>query len=57
MNSNINASISRLSASSMNDNQIATVNDLRTLISVKGVSHFINDFATNELNDPANELY
>ena len=52
----MDSNISRLSLRSMNDNQIAIVNNLRTLISVKGVSHFINGFTTNEINDLVNEL-
>ena len=54
-NNDMDSNISRLSVRSMNDNQIA-VNNLRTLISVKGVSHFINGFTTNEINDLVNEL-
>ena len=49
MDSNIYSSISHLSVSYMNDNQIAIVNNLQTLISVKG-------FVTNEINDLVNQL-
>ena len=56
MDSNINSSISRLSICSMNDNQTAIVNNLKTLISVKGGSHVINGFTTNEINDLVDQL-
>ena len=56
MEGNINSSISRLSSSSMNDNQTAIVNNLKRLISVKGGTHFINGFTTNEINDLVNQL-
>ena len=56
MYGNINSSVSRLNISSMNENQIAIVNSLKTPISVKGGSHFINGFTTNEVNDLVNEL-
>ena len=35
----------------MNDNHIAIVNNLKTLISLKRGSHFVNGFTTNEIND------
>ena len=56
MDSNINSSISRLSICSMNDNQTAIVNNLKILISVKGGSHVINGFTTNEINDLVDQL-
>ena len=56
MDSNINPSISRLSICSMNDNQTTIVNNLKTLISVKGGSHVINCFTTNEINDLVDQL-
>ena len=40
----------------MNDNQTAIVNNLKTLISVKGGSHFINGFTSNEINDLVDQL-
>ena len=51
MDSNTNLSISRLSICSMNDNQTAILNNLKTLITVKGRSHVINGFTANEIND------
>ena len=60
MDSNINSSISRLSICSMNvsfkQHQTAIVNNLKTLISVKGGSHVINGFTTNEINDLVDQL-
>ena len=56
MDSNINSSISRLSICSMNDNQTAIMTNLKTLISVKGGSHDINGFTTNEINDLVDQL-
>ena len=56
MDSNINSSISRLSICSMNDNQTAIVNNLKTLISVKGRSQVINGFTTNKINDLVDQL-
>ena len=56
MDSNINSSISRLSICSMNDNQTAIVNNIKTLISVKRGSHAINGFTTNEINDLVDQL-
>ena len=49
MDSKISLNISQLSVSSMNDNQIAIVNNLKTLSSVKGESHFINGFTTTQI--------
>ena len=37
-------------------NQTAIVNNLKTVISVKRGSHFINGFTTNEINDLVNQL-
>ena len=57
IDSNINSSMSRLTVSSMNDNnEIVIVNNLRTLISVKGGIQSINGFTTNEINDLGNKL-
>ena len=57
MDSNINSSISQITVSSMDDSQIAIMNNLKTLTSVKGGSHFINGFTTNKVNDLVNELF
>ena len=40
----------------MNDDQTAIVNNLKALISVKGGSHVINGFTTNEINDLVDQL-
>ena len=56
MDSNINSNISRLSVSIMNNIQIASVDNLRTLIFVKGGNNLINGFTTNEINDLVNQL-
>ena len=56
MHGKVKSSISRLTVSSMNDAQRAIVNNLKTLISVKGGSHFIKSFTTNEVSDLVSEL-
>ena len=47
----INFSIKQLSGSSINDEQIAIMNNLSTLLSVRSVNHYINDFTLTEVND------
>ena len=49
MYSNINYSIKLLSASNINDEQVAIVNNLSTLLSVKSGSHDIIGFNFNEV--------
>ena len=49
--SNINSSIKLLSASNISDEQVAIVNNLIVLLSVKNGSHDINGFNFNEIND------
>ena len=51
MHSNINSGIKLLSASNLSDEQVAIVNNLSTLLSVKSESHDINGFNFNEIND------
>ena len=51
MHFNINSSIKLLSASNLSDEQVAIVNNLSTLLSVKSESHDINGFNFNEIND------
>ena len=48
---NINSSIKLLHASNISDKQIAIVNNLSTLLSVKSGNHEINGFNFNEVND------
>ena len=50
MYSNINYSI-KLSASNISDEQVAIVNNLSTLLSVKSGSHDMIGFNFNEVND------
>ena len=51
MYSNINSSIKLLSASNISDEQVAIVNNLNTLLSVKSESHDIIGFNFIEVND------
>ena len=51
MYSNINSSIKLLGASNISDEQVAIVNNLSTLLSVKSGSHDIIGFNFNEVND------
>ena len=53
MHSNINSStcIKLLSSSNISDEQVAIVNNLSILLSVKSGSHDINGFNFNEVND------
>ena len=51
MHSNINSSIKLLSSSNLSDEQVAIVNNLSTLVSVKSGSHDIHGFNFNEVND------
>ena len=51
MYSNINSSIKLLSASNISDEQVAIVNNLSTLLSVKSGSHDIIGFKFIEVND------
>ena len=41
----------RISNCKLTDNQIAIVNNLRLLISVRDADHFLHSFALSELND------
>ena len=50
MHSNINSSIKLLSSSNLSE-QVAIVNNLSTLLSVKSGSHDIHGFNFNEVND------
>ena len=52
----INFSIKQLSGSNSNDEQIAIVNNLSTLFSVRSVNNYINDFTLIEVNDLINYL-
>ena len=45
-----NFSIKLLSGSNINDEQIAIVNYLSTLLSVRSGNHYINDFTLIEIN-------
>ena len=45
----INFSIKQLSGSNINDEKIAIVNNLSTLLSVKIVNNYINDFVARHL--------
>ena len=49
--SNINSSIKLLSANNISDEQVAIVNNLSTLLSVKSGSDDINGFNFNEISD------
>ena len=51
LHSNINSSIKLLSSSNISDEQVAIVNNLSTLLSVKSGSHDINGFNFIEVND------
>ena len=52
----INFSIMQLSGSNINDEQIAIVNNLSTLLSVRSGNNYINDFTLIEVNDLINYL-
>ena len=52
----INFSIKQLSGSIINDEQIAIVNNLSTLLSVRSGNNYINDFTLIEVNDLINYL-
>ena len=52
----INFSIKQLSGSNINDEQIAIVNNLSTLLSVRSGNNYINDFTLIEVNDLINYL-
>ena len=56
MYSNINSSIKLLSASNISDEQVAIVNNLSTLLSVKSRSHDIIGFNFNEVIDLIHQL-
>ena len=51
-----NFSIKQLSGSNINDEQIAIVNKLSTLLSVRSENNYINDFTLIEVNDLINYL-
>ena len=50
----INFSIKQLSISNINDEQIAIVINLSTLLSVRSVNHYINELTLIEVNDLTN---
>ena len=52
----INFSINQLIRSNINDEQIAMVINLSTLLSVRSVNHYIDDFTLIEVNDLINYL-
>ena len=52
----VNFSIEQLSGSNINDEQIAIVNNLSTLLSVRSGNNYINDFTLIEVNDLINYL-
>ena len=52
----INFSIKQLSGSNINAEQIAIVNNLSTLLSVRSGNNYINDFTLIEVNDLINHL-
>ena len=52
----INFSIKQLSVSNINDEQIAIVNNLSTVLSVRSGNNYINDFTLIEVNDLINYL-
>ena len=52
----VNFSIKQLSGSNINDEQIAIVNNLSTLLSVRSGNNYINDFTLIEVNDLINYL-
>ena len=52
----INSNIKLLSGSNINDEQIAIVNNLSTLLSVRSGNNYINDFTLNKVNDLLNYL-
>ena len=54
--STINFRIKQLSGSNINDEQIAIVNNLSTLLSVRSGNNYINDFTLIEVNDLINYL-
>ena len=47
----INFSIKQLSGSNINDEQIAIVNNLSTLLSVRNGNNYVNDFTLIKVND------
>ena len=53
MHSNIYSTIKLLSSSNLSDEQVGTVNNLSTLLSVKSGSHdiHVHGFNFNEVND------
>ena len=52
----INFRIKQLSGSNINNEQIAIVNNLSTVLSVRSGNNFINDFTLIEVNDLINYL-
>ena len=52
----INFSIKQLSGSNINDKQIAIVNNLSNLLSVRSGNNYINDFTLIKVNDLINYL-
>ena len=52
----INFKIKQLSGSNINNEQIAIVNNLSTVLSVRSGNNFINDFTLIEVNDLINYL-
>ena len=52
----ISFSIKQLSGSNINDEQIAIVNNLSTLLSVRSVNNCIHDFILIDVNDLLNYL-
>ena len=52
----INFSIKQLGGSNINDEQIAIVNNLSTLLSVRSGNNYINGFTLIEVNDLINYL-
>ena len=52
----INFSIKQISGSNINGEQIAIVNNLSTLLSVRSGNNYINDFTLIEVNDVINYL-
>ena len=53
----INFSIKQLSRSNINDEQIANVNNLSLLLSVRSGNNYINDFTLIKVNDLINYLF
>ena len=52
----INFIIKQLRGGNINDEQIAIMNNLSTLLSVKSGNHYINNFTLIEVNDLINYL-